>query len=73
MLHGSPAAAPTAAATPSAMTVSFVDKVTPGADVQVRTSHVGGGRSVDHWQAELVSPGDGGALAHLTRGADRTP
>ena len=42
-------------ATPSALTVNFVDKVEPGRDVLIRTRQVGGGRSVGHWQSEVTA------------------
>jgi acyl-CoA thioesterase len=40
-------------APPSAMTVNFLGAITPGDDVLVETHHLGGGRSINHWQADL--------------------
>ena len=42
-------------AAPSALTVNFVSKVEPGSNVVIRTRRVGGGRSVSHWQSELIA------------------
>jgi acyl-CoA thioesterase len=39
--------------TPAALTVQFVDRVTPGEDVVLAVSRLGGGRSIEHWRAEL--------------------
>jgi acyl-CoA thioesterase len=51
-------------ATPAALTVHFVDKITPGEDVVLTVARLGGGRSLAFWRAELI-PADGGrVLAH---------
>lgn len=51
-------------ATPAALTVHFVDRITPGEDVVLVVTRLGGGRSLAHWRAELT-PADGGrVLAH---------
>jgi len=51
-------------ATPAALTVHFVDKITPGEDVVLAVTRLGGGRSLAHWRAELL-PSDGDrVLAH---------
>ena len=51
-------------ATPAALTVHFVDRITPGEDVVLAVTRVGGGRSLAHWRAELL-PADGDrVLAH---------
>jgi acyl-CoA thioesterase len=51
-------------ATPAALTVHFVDRITPGEDVVLAVSRVGGGRSLSHWRVELL-PADGDrVLAH---------
>lgn len=42
-------------ATPTAITVNFVNKVEPGTDILIRTWRVGGGRSVSYWQSELMT------------------
>ena len=45
-------------ATPSAITVSFVDRVEPGSRVHARSRCMGRSRSVQHWLTELASPDD---------------
>ncbi len=42
-------------AAPSALTVNFLGAVPPGHDVLVTTAHIGGGRSINHWRAEMHS------------------
>lgn len=58
-------------AAPSAMTVNFLGAITPGDDVVVTVEHLGGGRSIDHWRAEVrPTTGDtvlASALVALTR------
>ena len=41
-------------ATPSAITINFVNKVEPGSDVVIQTRRVGESRSVSYWQSELT-------------------
>jgi acyl-CoA thioesterase len=41
------------AAAPSAMTVNYLGAVPPGDDVAVTVEHLGGGRSIGHWRAEV--------------------
>jgi acyl-CoA thioesterase len=48
-------------AAPSALTVNFLGAITPGDDVVVTVEHLGGGRSIDHWRAD-VRPTTGDAL-----------
>ena len=50
--------------TPSALTVNYVAKVDPGADVVIRSRRVGGSRSLHHWQSELLAGDDHRVLAH---------
>jgi acyl-CoA thioesterase len=50
-------------ATPSVMTISFINQVEPGTTLDIRTRRVGGGRSVSYWQAEITSLEDAGVLA----------
>ena len=40
-------------ASPSALTVNYLGAVPPGEDVVVTAEHLGGGRSIDHWRAEV--------------------
>jgi acyl-CoA thioesterase len=56
---------------PSAMTVNYLGAISPETDVVVTVEHLGGGRSIDHWRAE-VRPMTGAtvlasALVALTR------
>ena len=51
------------AASPSAMTVNFIGAISPGHDVVVTVEHLGGGRSIDHWRAEVRSMTDEAVLA----------
>lgn len=41
-------------ATPSAITINFVNKVASGTDVVIQTRRVGESRSVSYWQSELT-------------------
>ena len=43
------------ASTPCAITVNFINKIEAGANLLIRSWRVGGGRSVSHWQVELMS------------------
>jgi len=51
-------------AEPSAITVNYVEKIEAGTEVIVRSSRVGGGRSLNHWHAEVVAADDERTLAH---------
>ena len=51
------------AASPSAMTVSYVGAVPPGADVVVTVEHLGGGRSINQWRAEVRSTSEDALFA----------
>src|SRR5689334_633247 len=46
-------------AQPSAVTVNFIRPVSPGTDVTLTASRLGGGRSLEHWRADLHAA-DGG-------------
>jgi acyl-CoA thioesterase len=50
-------------AKPSAMTVNFLGAIPPGDDVAVTAEHLGGGRSIDHWRAEVRPLADDTVLA----------
>ena len=43
----------TESASPSAMTVNFLAPITPGEDVVISVNHLGGGRSINHWRADV--------------------
>jgi acyl-CoA thioesterase len=47
-------------AQPSATTVNFIRPVAPAGDVSLTTARLGGGRSLEHWRADLHA--DGGEL-----------
>ena len=38
---------------PSALTVNFIRPVAPGRDVAITAARLGGGRSLEHWRADL--------------------
>ena len=42
-----------ATAKPSAMTVNYLGAIPPGDDVVVTAEHLGGGRSINHWRADV--------------------
>lgn len=44
-------------AAPAAITINFVGAVAPGAEVEIRTSKVGGSRSLEHWSATAHADG----------------
>jgi acyl-CoA thioesterase len=48
---------------PSALTVNYVGKVETGSRPVVRVDHVGGGRSLQHWHARLLTEGEEQTLA----------
>jgi acyl-CoA thioesterase len=50
-------------AKPSTITVNYLDAIPPGDDVLVTTEHLGGGRSIDHWRAEVRPMGGDVVLA----------
>ena len=49
---------------PCALTVNYIGKVAAGTDVAVRSYRLGGGRSLQHWAADLVVDGADDVLAH---------
>jgi len=53
-------------ATPSAITINFAGPIEPGSDVHLRTRRLGGGRSVSHWQSEVVAPDSDDVLAYAS-------
>ncbi|MGH3475145.1 MAG: acyl-CoA thioesterase [Aeromicrobium sp.] len=53
-------------AMPSAMTVNYIGAISPGDDVLVTVGHVGGGRSINHWRAEVRPTNDTAVLATAT-------
>ena len=50
-----------ATSTASAMTVNYVNRVVPGAVLEVRTTRLGGGRSLTHWRCDVLA--ESGLLA----------
>ncbi len=50
--------------TPSALTLNYIQKVEPGRDVFIRVRCVGGSRSIQHWQADVLQVAAGPVLAH---------
>jgi acyl-CoA thioesterase len=53
-------------ALPAALSVQFVDRIAPGEDVVLAVTRLGGGRSLAHWRAELLSADGDRVLAHAT-------
>lgn len=62
-------------AKPSAMTVNYLGAIPPGDDVVVTAEHLGGGRSIDHWRAEVRADGTvlATALVALTHRRESEP
>jgi acyl-CoA thioesterase len=48
----------TTSARPSTLTVNYIDRVDPGTEVLIRSHRIGGGRSIEHWRAELTTLDD---------------
>jgi acyl-CoA thioesterase len=51
---------------PTAMTINFIEAITPDQDVAIEVSQLGGGRSVEHWRADLRQKSDDRFLASAT-------
>ena len=51
-------------ARPSSLTINYVQMIEPAADVMIRVARVGGGRSLRHWRAEVMTADGGQTLAH---------
>jgi acyl-CoA thioesterase len=49
--------------TPCAMTINYIQKIEPGSNVFIRARRMGGSRSIQHWQAEVLQAAAGPALA----------
>ena len=52
--------------TPSAITVNFIGRVTPGADIVLTTTLLGASRSIQHWRSELTVKGSSEIAACAT-------
>jgi acyl-CoA thioesterase len=50
--------------TPSALTINYIQKIEPGRDVFIRVRCIGGSRSIQHWQAEILHAVAEPILAH---------
>jgi acyl-CoA thioesterase len=48
---------------PAALTVSFLDELLPGSDLVITPQLIGGGRSVQHWSADVEIEGDDRTVA----------
>lgn len=59
-------------AAPAAITINFVSSIEPGTDVEIRTSRMGGSRSLEHWSA-VVHSGDAVCASALVVLAHRRP
>jgi acyl-CoA thioesterase len=49
---------------PSAMTINYVHKIEPGSEVKIEAKLVGNGRSIQHWQAQIMEVDGARILAH---------
>lgn len=49
---------------PSALTINFVHKIEPGTEVKIEARLVGNGRSIQHWQAQIMETDGARTLAH---------
>lgn len=45
-------------ASPSALTVNFIEAIAPGQEVAIESCHLGGGRSIEHWRADVRATSD---------------
>ena len=48
---------------PSAMTINFIGAITPGEEAAIEVSRLGGGRSIEHWRADVRLMSDDAILA----------
>jgi acyl-CoA thioesterase len=53
-------------AAPSALTINYVGPIVPGADIAVTVERLGGGRSIEHWRADVRTAGSNALLASAT-------
>ena len=61
-------------ATPVSMTINFVGSIPAGSEVAIDVERIGGGRSIQHWRAEVRKVGEDGVLAlALIALAERRP
>ena len=51
---------------PSTLTVHFINAITPGNEIKIRTQNIGGARSLSIWQAEVQVAGTEGVAAIAT-------
>ena len=51
---------------PSAITVHYVNRITPGSNLRIRTILIGGGRSISHWRAEIYLAGEAEVMAYAS-------
>jgi acyl-CoA thioesterase len=49
---------------PSALTLNYIQKIEPDREVFIRVRSIGGSRSIQHWQAEVLQDAGGPVLAH---------
>ncbi|PHS22747.1 MAG: hypothetical protein COA85_10890 [Robiginitomaculum sp.] len=48
---------------PIAVTTNFISRIIPGDDVTIGTTHLGGGRSLNNWRADLYKTGENEILS----------
>jgi len=49
---------------PSALTINYVHKIEPGSELKIEAKLVGSGRSIQHWQAQIMEADGARILAH---------
>ncbi|MEZ5572269.1 MAG: thioesterase family protein [Halioglobus sp.] len=49
---------------PSALTINYVHKIEPGSEVKIEAKLVGSGRSIQHWQAQIMDADGARTLAN---------
>lgn len=57
---------PLAEGSASAITVNFIKRVAPGAEILLRAERIGGGRSIAHWRTSLTLEGEDDPAATAT-------
>ena len=53
---------------PSALTINYVHKIEPGSEVKIEARLVGSGRSIQHWQAQIMEADGARTLAQCDAG-----
>ena len=51
---------------PSAITLHYINRITPGSNLRIRTLVIGGGRSISHWRTEIHLAGESKVMAYAS-------